>query len=219
MRKGFILAAVMMAVSSLPAAVAANSITVHNTGVNGSDVVVALGAQASFWTLSAKPAGAAEALGSNPFRFHHPLYSADTSTAAWVSPGSDGNAGPIGTYTYDLVIDLSGLDPNTASVTGVFSTDNSGAIYLNGHAPVATTGSGSFGSTTAFTINSGFVPGLNTIHVDVSNEGDPTAFFVSFSSATAVSSTANNVPALALPALAALALLLAGLGARLARKS
>jgi len=38
---------------------------------------------------------------------------------------------------------------------------------------------------TPFTINSGFVSGLNTIHVTVDNGGDPTAFFVEFNTATA----------------------------------
>jgi hypothetical protein len=58
----------------------------------------------------------------NPFRYFNGAYFADTATAAWVSPQADGNAGPAGTYTYDLVIDLTGLDPATASITGNFGT-------------------------------------------------------------------------------------------------
>ncbi len=219
MKKLSFLAAVFFTSLSLPALAQVAAITVHNTGVNASDVLVASGAQASFWTLSAIPAGATETIGSLPFRYYNGAYFVDTATAAWVSPAASGNAGAAGIYTYDLVVDLTGLDPSTASITGTFGTDNSGAIALNANAPVATTGSGSFGAPTPFTINSGFQPGLNTIHLQVNNEGDPTAFFVSFTSASAKRIvTASAVPALSLPMLAGLVLLLAGLGLFLTRK-
>lgn len=53
----------------LPSLAFAATITLHNTGVNSSDVLVAAGAATSFWTLSAEPVGASEAIGSNPFRY------------------------------------------------------------------------------------------------------------------------------------------------------
>ena len=162
----------------------AGTIALHNTGVDSSDALVAAGAATSFWSLSAEPAGASEALGSNPFRFHHPAYFADTSTAAWVSPGSVGNAGVLGNYTYDLVFDLTGIDPSTVAISGIFGTDNDGSISLNGNAAVATTSFGGFGSTTSFSFTSGFQAGLNRIHVVVDNGTDPTAFFVQFDSGT-----------------------------------
>jgi len=170
----------------------AATITVHNTGVNASDVVQGIGATTSFWTLSAKPAGATETLGSNPFRFFHPAYYADNALSGWVSPGSDGNAGVGGIYTYQLLIDLTGLNPATASITGLFGTDNDGAIFLNGVSK-ATTGFGDFGAPTAFTMNSGFIAGVNTITVQMNNGGDPTAFRVQFTSATANPGT-SSVP-------------------------
>jgi hypothetical protein len=145
---------------------------------------VAAGAAASFWTLSAKPAAATETIGSNPSRYFNGAYSPDTSTAAWVSPQSGGNAGATGNYTYDLTVDLTGLNPATAVITGVFSTDNDGSISLNSGAAVATSAFSGYGGTVPFTFNSGFVAGVNTIHVTVDNGGDPTAFFVQFSTAT-----------------------------------
>lgn len=220
MRKNTFLAALFSVVLSLPGLALAASIPVHNTGVNSSDVLVAPGGQASFWALSAKPAAAVETIGSNPFRFNC-CYFADTATAAWVAPQAGGNAGAAGIYTYDLVIDLTGLDPATASIAGTFGTDNDGSISLNSNAPAATTGFAAFGAPTPFTINSGFVAGLNTIHVQVDNGGDPTAFFVSFTSATAnaaVSAVQVPVPAVSWPALVVLAVLLAGLGSLLARR-
>ncbi len=218
MRKANLLAALFSAILSLSGFALAAPITVHNTGVNGSDVLVAPGAQASFWTLSAEPAGAVETIGSNPFRYFNGAYFADTATAAWVAPQASGNAGLNGVYTYDLVIDLTGFNPATASIVGNFGTDNDGSISLNSNAPVATTGVGAFGAPTPFTINSGFVPGLNTIHLQVDNQGDPTALFVSFTSATATA-VQVPVPAMSWPALAGLALLLAGLGSLPARRA
>jgi hypothetical protein len=218
MRKLGLSAALLAAVLALPGFALAAPITVHNTGVDASNALVAPGAQASFWTLSAAPVGATEVIGSLPFRYFNGAYFADTTTAAWVSPQASGNAGQTGIYTYDLVINLAGFDPATASITGTFGTDNDGAVWLNANPPVATTGVGAFGAPTPFTINSGFVPGLNTIHVQVNNVGDPTAFFVSFTSAAATA-VLIPVPALSWPALVGLALLLAGLGSLLARKT
>jgi hypothetical protein len=217
MRKITFLATLVGAALSLPVLALAASLPVHNTGVDASNVLVAPGAQTSFWTLSAKPAGAVEAIGSTPFRFNC-CYFADTATAAWVAPQAGGSAGVNGVYTYDLVVDLTGFDPATASITGTFGSDNEGSVALNGNAPVLITGSGDFGAPTAFTINSGFVAGVNTIHVQVNNAGDPTAFFVSFTSATATA-VVMPVPALSWPALLGLVLLLAGLGSALARKT
>jgi hypothetical protein len=166
----------------------------HNTGVNASDVVVASGQASAFWTLSAKPAAASQALGSSPFRYKHPSYFADTATAAWVSPGSNGTAGAAGNYVYDLAVDLTGFDAGSVSIAGGFGTDNDGAIWVNNESPVATTGFGGFGSQTAFTIDSGWVAGMNTIHVRVNNGGDPTAFFVQFDSVLAEPPQAEAVP-------------------------
>jgi hypothetical protein len=219
-RKASLLAALFSAVLSLPGFALAAPITVHNTGVNASDVLVAPGAQASFWTLSAEPAEALEAIGSNPFRYFNVAYFADTATAAWVAPQGSGNAGLNGIYTYDLVIDLTGFNPATASIVGTFGTDNDGSISLNSNPLAATTGVAAFGAPTPFTINSGLVAGLNTIHVQVDNLGDPTAFFVSFTSASATASAVQvPVPAMSWSALAGLALLLAGLGSLLARRA
>src|SRR2546430_16617592 len=148
----------------IPTAFAA-TIALHNTGVNSADVLVATGAQASFWSLSSEPGGASEALGSLPFRFRSGSYFADTASAAWVSPNASGNAGAGGFYTYDLIFNLAGLNPATASISGNFGTDNDGSISLNNNAPVATQAFAGFGTPTPFAVNSGFAAGWKPLHV------------------------------------------------------
>jgi PEP-CTERM motif len=166
----------------------AATITIHNTGVNGADVVQAIGSTTSFWNLASEPAGASEALGSNPFRYFNGAYYADNALSGWVSPGSTGNASVSGIYTYQLLINLTGFNPATASISGLFGTDNGGAMLLNG-VSVATTAFNAFGSGTAFSMTSGFIAGINTISIQTNNDpnagGNPTAFRVQFSSATA----------------------------------
>lgn len=173
---------VLLSVVSADAA----TITVYNTGLNSTGTaVVGAGQQSFFWTLIAKPGGASEAIGSGTFNYSHPNYFANTASAAWVSSVAGGSVSASGNYLYQMTFDLTGLDHTTASISGVYGTDNDGFISLNGLTPVATTGLFGFQSPTPFTINSGFVAGLNTIQVQALNVGNPTAFFVQFNSATA----------------------------------
>jgi hypothetical protein len=163
----------------------AGTITVHNTGVDSSDAVVAPGAAAAFWRLLLPPAGASEVVGSGTSRVYNGSYYAPESVSAWVSANASGNTSANGYYIYALTVNLAGLDPGSASITGTFGTDNDGFVRLNGGPNVATTCFACFFQSTAFTISSGFVPGLNTIELGVNSAGNPTAFRVEFSSATA----------------------------------
>ena len=164
--------------------VSAATITVHNTGVNGSNVVQPIGSPTSFWTLLSEPAGASETLGSTPFRYFNGAYYADNSVSGWVSPTASGNAGVAGNYVYQLMVDLTGFDPASAVITGTFGTDNNGSIALNGNPASATTCFACFSAPTSFSLT-GFTAGLNSIRLTVNNGGDPTAFRVEFASATA----------------------------------
>ncbi len=172
-----ILLGVLLSASS----VWASTIPLHNTGLDatGNALAAPNGGAASFWTLASAPAGASEAIGSTTFRFNC-CYFPDVVDAAWVSPGSNGNAGVAGIYVYQLMVDLTGFDPSTVSITGYFGTDNDGFIRVNGGPNAAVTSFGGFGSHTLFSLTSGFVPGQNFIQLGVNNGGDPTAFFVHF---------------------------------------
>jgi hypothetical protein len=180
-----------------PIAALAAPITVHNTGVDSTDTLVAMGAQTTFWTLLSAPVGATEAVGSDPFRFSHPAYVADSLESAWVSQAASGSASVGGIYVYELLVDLTGFDLSSVFITGAFSTDNDGFIRVNGGAAAATTGFADFGSLHAFTLDSGFLAGVNSIQVGVNNGGNPTAFRVEFSEAsgTPVDPTAVPEPA------------------------
>jgi hypothetical protein len=95
----------------------------------------------------------------------------------WLSPVANANvAAPIGLYVYRLTFNLvdSGghaLDPSTASFTGHFAGDDDVTILFNGHAVSSTadSSSGDYGHLFSFTVNSGFVAGLNTLDFDVQN--------------------------------------------------
>ena len=169
-------------------ALSASPITVHNTGVNASDVLQPIGSTTSYWTLTSEPGTATETLGSNPFRYYNIAYFADDAVSGWVSPTASGNAGVGGFYTYQMTFDLTGFDPATAAISGIFGVDNDGSILLNGNV-VASQGFVNFSSPTAFTMNTGFLSGLNTISVRMDNGGDPSAFRVEF-----LTASANSIP-------------------------
>lgn len=122
----------------------------------------------------------------------------------WVGPGAgviaqyvgpdtgDGSSFMGGVYTLDYLVsfDLTGFDPATVSLSGKWSTDNLGNnIFVNGTA-TGNTSSG-FGSLSSFTINSGFIAGVNTLDFKWSNQGGPGGILVEFNSATG---TASGVP-------------------------
>ena len=159
----------------------ASTIAMFNSGLaaNGTTLATANGGASFFWTLASAPAGATEAIGSGTFRYNC-CYFADVADAAWVSPGANGSASVGGVYVYQMMLDLTGFNPNTVSITGYFGTDNDGFIRVNGGPNAATTGFGDFGGHTPFSLTSGFVAGQNFIQLGVNNGGNPTAFFVHF---------------------------------------
>ena len=70
-------------------------------------------------------------------------------------------------YKYRLTFDLSGLEPSMASITGQVASDNIGVIFLNDIAlPFLSLGLTSFSS---FSVNSGFVSGINNLDFLVNN--------------------------------------------------
>ncbi len=96
---------------------------------------------------------------------------ANSDTSKWIGPIGETSAAAGGDYTYRLRFDLTGLDPATAFITGLWSTDNEGTgIRLNGIS-LGLRNSAQFGSFTAFSITNGFLSGTNTLEFSVNNAG------------------------------------------------
>ena len=136
---------------------------------------------------------------------------------AWVSHSSNSNwiwqeatGEPAGvTRTFRTTFDLTGLDPNTASISGKWAVDNRGSdILVNGISTGQTTGQTNFGYTelTTFNINSGFVDGLNTLDFVARDVGLRAGFLVD-----SISGNADAIPQSAPEGSSLLSLLVVGL--------
>ena len=153
-------------------------IVIYNTGVNGSALILPDATVGDpHYTLTVAPSGAVtdvQVRTATVFPLGIWLSVAPGDPSAWIGPNSGAAmGGPPGTYTYRTTFDLSGFDPTTAVITGRWATDNTGSgIFLNGTRVGTYTASG-FGSWSAFTINSGFSGGLNTLEFNVVNGPDP----------------------------------------------
>ena len=114
----------------------------------------------------------------------------DNSLSTWLSPTVSASGMPWAVYTYTTTFNLTGLDPLSAFISGQWAADDGGGlsdIFLNG----VSTGfsSGGFASWTAFSLSSGFQPGVNTLSFRVQNTGGgPTGVRVE------MAGTANAVP-------------------------
>jgi hypothetical protein len=107
--------------------------------------------------------------------------------SAWIGPLINGDIpAPPGDYNYILTFDLTGLDPANIEITGSMAADNQVKIFLNGvytgiSTPGDPGGGDDFRNLHSFTLNSGFVEGINTLNFLVTNLGggnSPTGLLV-----------------------------------------
>jgi hypothetical protein len=98
---------------------------------------------------------------------------AEGPNSRWIAPSpTQGTGNAEGNYTYEITFDLTGLDPATAVINGQWATDNDGVdIVINGNS-LGLINSAQFVSWTAFTIDSGFIDGKNTLQFVVHNAPD-----------------------------------------------
>lgn len=94
-------------------------------------------------------------------------------SSGWIAPlGNQGSGNAPGDYTYRTTFDLTGFDPDKARIAGKWTSDNGGTdIVLNG-TPLGISQGGNFGALSEFTIEFGFVAGVNTLEFIVNNAGD-----------------------------------------------
>ena len=146
------------------------------TGVDGSNTVLADGATDTHYAILET--------GTNAIAMaNHPAWIPNDSTSKWVWQRSDGQPTNV-TRTFRLTFDLTGLDHTTAAISGTWAADNFGDnILINGTA-TGNTAAG-FTAYTNFSINSGFIAGINTLDFIVRDVGVISGFRVGSISGTA----------------------------------
>lgn len=87
----------------------------------------------------------------------------------WIAPRPEYPSVQGGIYIYQTTFDLTGLDPYTAVIVGQWATDNDAEIFLNGVSTGIITPFVGFTQFYPFTIDSGFVEGVNTLEFVVNN--------------------------------------------------
>jgi hypothetical protein len=113
--------------------------------------------------------------GASAVTYFNPAYAPDDANSRWISLTSTGTPGG-NTTDYRLTFDLTGFDSATAIITGSWGADNAGTMALNGVLTGNTTPG--FSTLTPFTVNSGFVGGINFFDFFVTDFGAPTALRV-----------------------------------------
>lgn len=149
-----------------------------NTGLDAGGNPLADAGIDPHYSLVVVPLGSG--LGPNTFAAlstQYPLSTGDwipnSASSKWIAPQADQSTfdeanGVIGTYIYQMQFNLTGYNPATAIINGIWTTDNPGQdILINGVSTGITHLDGAQGSSftffTPFTISSGFVEGLNTL--------------------------------------------------------
>ncbi len=164
-------AAAAVALAGVPAS-AAVTIQLYNTGTDAAGNALAdIGATDTHYQIFASDH--AEYVGNQAVTYRNGGWLANDGDSAWISLSSNGT--PVnGTTTYRLTFDLTGLDHNSATISGDWGVDNNGWIFLNGSDTgffLDGTQYSSFQALHAFTLSSGFIAGLNTLDFVVEDEG------------------------------------------------
>ncbi len=99
----------------------------------------------------------------------------------WIGPDDGNILAEDGYYDYTIAFDLTSYDHTTAAISGEWSSDNEGRIYLNDTWTGDSTDRWGYQDLHPFTIANGFVPGINELRFHVFNAGgvpNPTALLV-----------------------------------------
>ena len=133
----------------------------YSTGVDNSGTVLPLGTLDPHYILSG-PSTPAKVIAPNP------SWIAAPGGSDWIGPSNGSVSDPLGIYTYSLSFDLSGMNPNTAVISGNLAADNTPTIFLNG-IDTGFSHPNQFFTLEPFIINSGFISGINQLEFRVTN--------------------------------------------------
>ena len=123
-----------------------------------------------YYSLVASPYGPLPVYGVVTDGFPIPPWIANNSSSRWISRTANALNDLPGYYIFRTTFNLTGLRPNTAVITGQWSSDNSAEIWLNGmFTGIALNFEQPFLSLYNFTIAGGFQPGWNTLDFVVHN--------------------------------------------------
>ena len=160
---------------------AANAVTLtdlYNTGLAAGGGALAAGNGQLDGNYSVVPGSVGTA--GPAATYYNPAYAAENAGSRWIS--YTGNGGTGGTFSLTTTFDLTGFDPTTAAISGLWGVDNDGEIFLNGVTTGIILGGGdnqaNFRALHAFSISSGFISGINTLRFDVFDIGPPGALRV-----------------------------------------
>jgi hypothetical protein len=180
---------------SMASASAVTITTLYNTGVDANGVPLTEDAVDPHYVISSGPSGPQLAYTATSAQ-GWPVAPAgpwigDDLFSAWATPSvsTDGEANAL--YTYTTTFDLTGLDPLSAVISGLWAADDAGGlsdIILNG-VSLGQPNANGFSAWSSFVLNSGFQAGVNTLSFQVQNSGGgPSGVRVE------MSGTANSVP-------------------------
>jgi hypothetical protein len=146
----------------------------YSTGVDGNGDALPTGSDELHYSYSGPVIPPAKVLDG------HIAWVVPPVGSAWIGPANGDNEVPVGDYTYTLEFDLTGLDPDIASIQGELATDNVASIRLNGVDTgfVHPDGTSSFRSLAPFSIKAGFVPEMNPLEFLVSNNVGPSGLLI-----------------------------------------
>lgn len=93
--------------------------------------------------------------------------------SGWIAPqGNQSSGNAPGNYVYRTTFDLTGFDPSKAKIVGKWTSDNTGVDIILNDTYLGISQPGNFGTLNDFSIEFGFVAGINTLDFVVYNAGD-----------------------------------------------
>lgn len=133
---------------------------------------------------------------------------ANSTSSYWIAydPNSAYDNG-LGTYSTTFSLDAG--DISTAAISGSWTLDDSGSLYLNGNL-LGSLGDGNWGSLTAFSVGAGssdFVLGTNTLSIEITDT-DQYLEGVNLQGSLTGVTTATPEPSMFIPLAAGLAILI-----------